>query len=153
MRAAISKAICQKAVSSLALTTRYKRVMMEKAGRAHGGDALRPSSAVKLEDGLASTVKDAPERRAKHAQKDDRRWIAQQRALARHRCFRESRSLCAGHAHLQTWRADQFCKGGLKDLTKSEDDALREEASASREKRKDTEYKGVLGPGRDFLRH
>lgn len=43
-----------------------------------------------------------------------------------------------------------MCKGGVKDLTKTEDDALREEAALSRERRKEQQYGGVLGPGRDF---
>lgn len=44
-----------------------------------------------------------------------------------------------------------LCKGGLKDLTKDEDVALREEAAASRESRNTSKaYNGVLGPGRDF---
>lgn len=43
-----------------------------------------------------------------------------------------------------------MCKGGVKDLTKTEDDALREEAALSRERRKEQKYGGVLGPGRDF---
>ncbi|CEH12726.1 Histone tail methylase [Ceraceosorus bombacis] len=44
-----------------------------------------------------------------------------------------------------------LCKGGLKDLTKDEDVALREEAAASRESRSTSKaYNGVLGPGRDF---
>lgn len=43
-----------------------------------------------------------------------------------------------------------MCKGGVKDLTKSEDDALREEAVLSRERREEEKYGGVLGPGRDF---
>lgn len=43
-----------------------------------------------------------------------------------------------------------YCKGGVKDLTRSEDDALREEAALSRERRKEQLYNGVLGPGRDF---
>lgn len=43
-----------------------------------------------------------------------------------------------------------MCKGGVKDLTKSEDEALREEASMSRDRRREETYAGVLGPGRDF---
>lgn len=43
-----------------------------------------------------------------------------------------------------------LCKGGIKDLTKAEDEALREEAALGRERRKDVQYKGVLGQGRDF---
>ncbi|UZJ51413.1 hypothetical protein CBS101457_000733 [Exobasidium rhododendri] len=43
-----------------------------------------------------------------------------------------------------------LCKGGVKDLTKSEDEALREEAAIGRERQKDEEYSGVLGQGRDF---
>lgn len=42
------------------------------------------------------------------------------------------------------------CKGGIKDLSKAEDEALREEAALSREGRKENKYKGVLGQGRDF---
>lgn len=42
------------------------------------------------------------------------------------------------------------CKGGVRDLTKAEDEALREEAALSREARKENKYKGVLGQGRDF---
>lgn len=43
-----------------------------------------------------------------------------------------------------------LCKGGVKDLTKSEDEALREEAAVDRERQKEAEYNGVLGQGRDF---
>lgn len=43
-----------------------------------------------------------------------------------------------------------MCKGGVKDLTKSEDEALREEAAVDRERKKEEVYGGVLGQGRDF---
>ncbi|CAO1630423.1 unnamed protein product [Parajaminaea phylloscopi] len=42
------------------------------------------------------------------------------------------------------------CKGGVKDLTKAEDEALRNEAAASRESKPKQPYSGVLGQGRDF---
>ena len=43
-----------------------------------------------------------------------------------------------------------LCKGGVKDLTRSEDEALREEAVLGRERQQEQEYHGVLGQGRDF---
>ncbi|KAJ9476617.1 SET domain-containing protein [Pseudozyma hubeiensis] len=134
-----------------ALTTRYKRVMMQKAGRAPGADAEASTSAVKLEDAPSSPGKDIAEDRGKV------------RAKGRSSLDRAATSIGAAPAAsekadlsvlaMRTFKPGElinFCKGGLKDLTKSEDDALREEASSSREKRKDAEYKGVLGPGRDF---
>ncbi|GAC99275.1 hypothetical protein PHSY_006876 [Pseudozyma hubeiensis SY62] len=134
-----------------ALTTRYKRVMMQKAGRAPGADAEASTSAVKLEDAPSSPGKDVAEDRGKV------------RAKGRSSLDRAATSIGAAPAAsekadlsvlaMRTFKPGElinFCKGGLKDLTKSEDDALREEASSSREKRKDAEYKGVLGPGRDF---
>lgn len=42
------------------------------------------------------------------------------------------------------------CKGGVKELTKAEDEALRNEAAASRDNRAKQPYAGVLGQGRDF---
>ncbi|CAO1624397.1 unnamed protein product [Jaminaea pallidilutea] len=42
------------------------------------------------------------------------------------------------------------CKGGVKDLTKKEDEALRNEAAASRDGPDGSAYAGVLGQGRDF---
>lgn len=42
------------------------------------------------------------------------------------------------------------CKGGVKDLSKSEDEALRNEAAANRGRPDDQAYGGVLGQGRDF---
>ncbi len=136
-----------------ALTTRYKRVMMEKAGKAHGADAVASTSAVKLEDGIpAPASKDPPA--------DDR---GKSRSKGRSSLDRAATSIGAAPAAsekadlsvlaMRTFKPGELishCKGGLKDLTKSEDDALREEATASREIRKDSEYKGVLGPGRDF---
>ncbi|KAJ1030143.1 hypothetical protein NDA16_001055 [Ustilago loliicola] len=134
-----------------ALTTRYKRVMMEKAGRAHGADPEASTSAVKLEDTPGSPGKDAAEERGKGRAKGrsslDRAATSNGAAPA----ASEKADLCV--LAMRTFKPGElinYCKGGLKDLTKSEDDALREEATASREKRKDTEYKGVLGPGRDF---
>lgn len=42
------------------------------------------------------------------------------------------------------------CKGGVKDLTKAEDESLRNEAAASRENKVKQCYSGGLGQGRDF---
>ncbi|SNX81877.1 uncharacterized protein MEPE_00582 [Melanopsichium pennsylvanicum] len=133
-----------------ALTTRYKRVMMEKAGRANGADAEASTSAVKLEDTFASPGKDAADERSK-ARKGRSSLDRAATSIGAASAASEKADLCV--LAMRTFKPGElinFCKGGLKDLTKSEDDALREEASASREKRKDSEYKGVLGPGRDF---
>ncbi len=136
-----------------ALTTRYKRVMMQKAGKAHGADAVASTSAVKLEDGIPAPA-------SKDPAADDR---GKSRSKGRSSLDRAATSIGAAPAAsekadlsvlaMRTFKPGELinhCKGGLKDLTKSEDDALREEATASREIRKDSEYKGVLGPGRDF---
>ena len=134
-----------------ALTTRYKRVMMEKAGRAPGADAEASTSAVKLEDMPGSPGKDAAEERGKGRAKGRSSLDRAATSIGAAPAASEKADLCV--LAMRTFKPGElinFCKGGLKDLTKSEDDALREEATASREKRKDTEYKGVLGPGRDF---
>ncbi|CDU24164.1 uncharacterized protein SPSC_02793 [Sporisorium scitamineum] len=134
-----------------ALTTRYKRVMMEKAGRAPGADPEASTSAVKLEDAPASPGKDSAEDRGKGRAKGRLSLDRAATSIGAAPAASEKADLCV--LAMRTFKPGElinFCKGGLKDLTKSEDDALREEASASREKRKDAEYKGVLGPGRDF---
>lgn len=134
-----------------ALTTRYKRVMMEKAGRAHSADAEASTSAVKLEDTPGSPGKDAAEERGKGRSKGRSSLDRAATSIGAAPAASEKADLCV--LAMRTFKPGElinFCKGGLKDLTKSEDDALREEATASREKRKHTEYKGVLGPGRDF---
>ncbi|SJX60593.1 uncharacterized protein SRS1_11822 [Sporisorium reilianum f. sp. reilianum] len=134
-----------------ALTTRYKRVMMEKAGRVPGADAEASTSAVKLEDAPASPGKDSAEERGKGRAKARSSLDRAATSIGAAPAASEKADLCV--LAMRTFKPGElinFCKGGLKDLTKSEDDALREEATASREKRKDAEYKGVLGPGRDF---
>uniref|UniRef100_V5EW16 SET domain-containing protein n=1 Tax=Kalmanozyma brasiliensis (strain GHG001) TaxID=1365824 RepID=V5EW16_KALBG len=134
-----------------ALTTRYKRVMMEKAGRAHGADAEASTSAVKIEDMPASPGKEAAEERGKGRVKGRSSLDRAATSIGAAPAASEKADLSV--LAMRTFKPGElinFCKGGLKDLTKSEDDALREEATSTREKRKDTEYKGVLGPGRDF---
>lgn len=134
-----------------ALTTRYKRVMMEKAGTPPGADAEASTSAVKLEDTPSSPAKDALEDRGKARTKARSSLDRAATSIGAAPAASEKADLCV--LAMRTFKPGElihFCKGGLKDLTKSEDDALREEATASREKRKDSEYKGVLGPGRDF---
>ncbi|KAJ1041464.1 hypothetical protein NDA11_006173 [Ustilago hordei] len=134
-----------------ALTTRYKRVMIEKADRVHGSDPEASTSAVKLEDTPGSPGKDFAEERGKGRAKGRSSLDRAATSIGAAPAASEKADLCV--LAMRTFKPGDlinYCKGGLKDLTKSEDDALREEATASREKRKDTEYKGVLGPGRDF---
>lgn len=134
-----------------ALTTRYKRVMMERVGRAHDADAEASTSAVKVEDVLDSPGKDTVEERGKNRSRGRSSLDRAATSIGALPAASEKADLCV--LAMRTFKPGElinYCKGGLKDLTKSEDDALREEAIASREKRKDTEYKGVLGPGRDF---
>ncbi|SPO21143.1 uncharacterized protein UTRI_00620 [Ustilago trichophora] len=133
-----------------ALTTRYKRVMMEKAGRAHDADAEASTSAVKLEDAPASPGKDAAEERGKGRKGRSSLDRAATSIGAAPAASEKADLSVLAMRNFKPGELINYCKGGLKDLTKSEDDALREEATASREKRKDAEYKGVLGPGRDF---
>ncbi|SPO20223.1 uncharacterized protein UTRI_00620_B [Ustilago trichophora] len=133
-----------------ALTTRYKRVMMEKAGRVHGADAGASTSAVKIEDAPASPGKDATEERGKGRKGRSSLDRAATSIGAAPAASEKADLSVLAMRSFKPGELINFCKGGLKDLTKSEDDALREEATASREKRKDAEYKGVLGPGRDF---
>ncbi|PWY98791.1 hypothetical protein BCV70DRAFT_164136 [Testicularia cyperi] len=134
-----------------ALTTRYKRVMMERLAKSRPSDPLDPHAGP---SSVASPAKDAPQ---------EERSGGRNKIKGRSSLDRAATSIGAAPAASQ--KADlcvlamrtfkpgdliNYCKGGLKDLTKSEDDALREEATTSKEKRKEAEYKGVLGPGRDF---
>ncbi|EPQ26451.1 uncharacterized protein PFL1_06099 [Pseudozyma flocculosa PF-1] len=134
-----------------ALTTRYKRVMMErlaaKATPAPVG-TLADADTKAGESSTAGQVGEAkPREKPKGRQSLDRAATSIGAAPA----ASEKADLCV--LAMQEFKPGDLishCKGGLKDLTKSEDEALREEAVSSREKRKEAEYKGVLGPGRDF---
>ncbi|KAN0061979.1 histone lysine methyltransferase Set9 [Thecaphora frezii] len=134
-----------------ALTTRYKRVMMERiAHKSAAASANSPGDS------------DKPGESSKSAEPAEAAKV-KEKGKGRHSLDRATTSI--GAAPIASEKADlcvlamhefkvgdivSHCKGGLKDLTKSEDEALREEAVNSREKRKEAEYKGVLGPGRDF---
>ena len=127
-----------------ALTTRYKR-------------AIEQSSE-------AQTSKAGLEEAQARADEEARQQAAASKHLG-HSSKGKSRILGENGIALGTTKADLcvvatkpfkagdlilMCKGGVKDLTKSEDEALREEAAVDRERQKEQDYNGVLGQGRDF---
>ncbi|PWN51616.1 hypothetical protein IE53DRAFT_43686 [Violaceomyces palustris] len=129
-----------------ALTMRYKRVMLEKAtALAKKNGTLEPE---KVGEPSTEVIDNRPKGKGKGRSSLDRASASIGAAPA---TASSKADLCVlAMRDFKVGDLVTHCKGGLKDLTKAEDDALREEAAMSREIRREAQYKGVLGPGRDF---
>ncbi|PWN28055.1 hypothetical protein BDZ90DRAFT_259882 [Jaminaea rosea] len=129
-----------------ALTYRYQRSLTPVASSLPDGSSVAESSAA----GAAHAQAAAAAASANAAPKTKPRRSGGNDASRGSAASNAKADICV--IAVRNFKPGEYimCKGGLTDLTKTEDEALRNEAAASRQATATQPYGGVLGQGRDF---